>query len=81
MDVTVVCYGVMRDFLPQSDRNKALLTLPETATVQDLLEEMGAPSQLVHVCLLDGRRVGLEEALTEGAEVTLMPPFSGGSPT
>ena len=75
----VVCFGAMREYLPDTSSNGATIELPTAATVHDLVEKLGAPPRLVHMCLLDGRRVEPDEEWGEDAEVTLMPPFSGGS--
>lgn len=81
MTVTVVCFGVMKEYLPDPNRNSARVQLRDEATVRDLLEEMRAPLSLLHMCLIDGRRAEPDEVLREEVEVTLMPPFSGGSPS
>ena len=78
MKVTVVCFGVMREYLPDPGAGSAEIELGAGDTVRSLLDRLGAPERLVHMCLVDGGRVGLEEELREGSEVTLMPPFSGG---
>jgi molybdopterin converting factor small subunit len=78
MRVAVVCFGVMREYLPDPGAGSTGIELADGANVRDLLERLGAPERLVHMCLVDGGRVGLEEELKEGSEVTLMPPFSGG---
>ena len=82
MRVTVVCFGVMREYLPgpgAGSAGSAEIELGEGETVRALLDRLGAPDRLVHMCLVDGGRVGLQEELKEGSEVTLMPPFSGGA--
>jgi len=78
--VTVVCYGAMRGYLPASrSDNRAELELPDGATVGDAVDILGAPRRLVFCALVDGERTALDEALADGAEVTLMPPFTGGA--
>jgi molybdopterin converting factor small subunit len=79
MTVSVVCFGAMRDYLPQ-DRtgNRAQMALPPGATVGDLVDALGAPRRLVFSVLVDGVQAGLDSELSEGGEVTLMPPFAGG---
>jgi sulfur carrier protein ThiS len=79
MDVIVVAFGVMREYLADPRSNKQSVSVPEGARVADLLDRLGVPQRLIHVALVDERRTGLEEVLHEGAEVTLMPPFSGGA--
>ena len=78
MRITVICFGVMREYLPDPGAGSAEIELGEGDTVRALLERLGVPERLVHMCLVDGGRVDLEEQFKEGSEVTLMPPFSGG---
>lgn len=79
MIVTVVCFGAMRDYLPaDADGNRARVELSAGATVGDLVDALGAPRKLVHALLVDGVQGDLARGLDEGAEVTLMPSFSGG---
>lgn len=78
--MAIVCYGGMRDYLP-SDAvdNKGLLEVPEPAYVATAVEALGAPRRSVFVALVDGHRASLDTPLHDGAEVVLMPPFSGGA--
>jgi molybdopterin converting factor small subunit len=77
--VTVVCFGAMRDFLPVSAvGNSADLELAEGARVRDVVGALGAPEGLVHALLVDGIASTVDQRLADGAEVTLMPPFTGG---
>ena len=78
MKVTVVCFGAMRDFLPDPSSGRTRLEIEAGGTVRDVVGALGAPAHLVHSVLVDERRVELDEAVAEGAEVTLMPPFAGG---
>jgi molybdopterin converting factor small subunit len=78
--VTVTCFGAMREYLPATaDGNHAALDLPDGSTVGDLVDALGAPRRLVHALLVDEVQGDLAHGLHEGAAVTLMPPFSGGS--
>jgi molybdopterin converting factor small subunit len=77
--VTVVCFGAMRDYLPEGAAgNRAEVELEKDAKVSDLIDELGAPRRLVFALLVDGAQAGMETSLADGAEVTLMPPFTGG---
>jgi len=81
MKVDTLCFGQMRDFLPDDAfGNRATLELDENARVVDLVHSLGAPERLVYVLLINGERGELDHRLADGDEVTLMPPFSGGSP-
>jgi molybdopterin converting factor small subunit len=80
MFVTIVCFGAMREYLPESaDGNRARIEISDDASLGDLVDTMGAPRRLVHSALVDGERTELSRPLHEGAEVTLMPPFAGGA--
>ena len=69
----------MKEYLPAgSEANRAEVELHDGAEVGDLVDGIGAPRRLVFACLVDGVQAGLDRRLTEGCEVTLMPPFSGG---
>ena len=80
MNIRVQCFGAMRDYLPpEAVDNHVTLQLDAGSTVAGVLETLGAPARLAHWILIDGSRVGLDSPLFEGAEVTLMPPFTGGA--
>ena len=79
MNVTVVCFGAMRDFLPDPSSGRSAVLLAKGGTVRSLVGALGAPEHLIHSVLVDGARVDLDHRLADGAEVTLMPPFAGGS--
>ena len=79
MRVTVVCFGAMREYLPEdATGNRVDLDLEDAATVGSVMDALGAPRRLAYALLIDGRRARLDEAVHPGAEVTLMPPFTGG---
>ena len=82
MKVDVICFGAMRTYLPaESSDNRAEVDVAAGGRVGDLVDALGAPRRLVFALLIDGRQATLEDALHEGAEVTLMPPFAGGERT
>lgn len=79
MKVEIVCFGAMREHLPEDAvDNRAQVELDEAGTVADLMDRLEAPHALAHTVLVDGVRADLSTSLHEGAEVTLMPPFAGG---
>jgi molybdopterin converting factor small subunit len=78
--VEVVCFGALRTYLPeQATDNRAALELPDAARVRDVVQVLGVPDRLVFALLVDGERATPDGELLDGAEVTLMPPFSGGA--
>jgi sulfur carrier protein ThiS len=78
--ITVVCFGRMREHLPEGHRgNRADVEVPENSTVADVTSVLGAPPEEVFAVLIDGVQAKLDEKVVEGSEVTLMPPFTGGA--
>lgn len=75
----MVAFGILRDYLPAPAAGRTVVDVADGARVRDVLGAIGAPPTLLHACLVDGRHASADEALDEGAEVTLMPPFSGGA--
>lgn len=80
MKITIVCFGALRDNLPpNADGNRAKIEVPTGATAQDAAAALGIPERQVYAVLVDGEQQDRSIPLAEGVEVTLMPPFSGGS--
>ncbi|HEX2049832.1 MAG TPA: MoaD/ThiS family protein [Actinomycetota bacterium] len=82
MRVTVTCFGAMRDYLPPAAHdNRAEVDVADDATVGAVVEALGAPRRLVFAVLVDGTQAGLDAPVHDGADVVLMPPFTGGART
>jgi molybdopterin converting factor small subunit len=80
MRVSVICFGSMREHLPATATgNQAEVEVEDAATVGDVVDRLGAPRRLAFSVLVDGVQASLDSPVPEGAEITLMPPFSGGS--
>jgi sulfur-carrier protein len=77
--VTVVCFGAMREFLPDPSSGRNDIEIQAGGTVRDVVGALGAPEQQVFSVLVDGVHADLDRDVPEGAEVTLMPTFAGGS--
>jgi molybdopterin converting factor small subunit len=77
--VTVVCFGAMREYLPAGSNNRAEIEVADESSAGDVIDALGAPRKLVFSLLVDGQQADLDRKLEEGSEVTLMPPFTGGS--
>jgi len=79
VNVQVVCFGILRDHLPEGAvGNVARIEVASGAKVEDLASHLGIPQRQVFALLVNGERANLTQNLQEGDEVTLMPPFSGG---
>jgi molybdopterin converting factor small subunit len=76
--ITVAAFGAMRAYVADKS-GRVELDVPEGCSVSDVVDLLGAPRRLVFAVLVDGLQSDLEAPVHEGAEVTLMPPFAGGS--
>lgn len=80
MTVTVLLFGLLRDYLPSGTRgNSASIELPEGADIETLVLELQIPYRRVYALLVNGQQAEGSALLNDGDEVTLMPPFSGGA--
>lgn len=79
MRVTLICFGALRDFLPDPKANSAVVEVADGARVSDVAAALGIPVRLLHAVLVEGEKALPSTSVQEGAEVTLMPPFSGGA--
>jgi molybdopterin converting factor small subunit len=82
LEVKVLCFGAMREFLPPgTSANSTVVQVPPGSRVGHVVDAFGAPRRLVYALLVDGVQATLESEVQHGSEVTLMPPFAGGSET
>jgi molybdopterin converting factor small subunit len=80
MQVTVQCFGALREHLPDdAEGNVARVDLADGATTAALVDALAAPRGLVHALLVNEEPSDLDRVLVEGDRVTLMPQFTGGS--
>ena len=80
LEVKVLCFGAMREFLPpDSPGNSTVVQIPSGSRAGHVVDALGAPRRLVYALLVDGVQATLESEVQDGSEVTLMPPFAGGS--
>lgn len=80
MKIFVACFGGLRSYVSlPSENGRVEIRLPGDASIGDLLAALHIPAAAVFSVLVDGVRADRSTPLREGAEVTLMPLFSGGS--
>ncbi|MCL6581492.1 MAG: MoaD/ThiS family protein [Firmicutes bacterium] len=75
--VVVRVVGHAREFFP-GGRDRFDLELDRPARVADILTKLGVGRALVMTAIVGGRRRDLDHPLTDGDEVILMTPPSGG---
>ncbi len=77
--VTVTLFADLRRFLPRGADGPQRYTVPEGATVADLLAAVGIESREDVTAAVDGELAGRDTVLREGAEVMLLSPMEGGA--
>jgi molybdopterin converting factor small subunit len=79
MKVRVKLMGTLRDRLPAEARGQADVELPAGATLQALLDQVGAGGSHVHAVMVnDGMETDRQRLLAEGDSVVVIPPVAGG---
>lgn len=71
--------GELRGFLPDGDRGEGPVELPGPATIDDLLVHLAIPERELLVVGLNGTKAPHTDALSDGDEVTIVAPMTGGS--
>jgi len=77
MQVNVLAFGPIADKIGGREHQ---IDIPPNSSVRFLLEEMGLDMWLGQgiVISINGTKVGEDEPISEGDEVALLPPVSGG---
>jgi molybdopterin converting factor small subunit len=81
MKVQVELYATLTKFLPPgAEGRKAMVELPEGATVGDLLKRLGIPDGMAALHLVNGTHQPPETVLKDGETLAMFPPLAGGAP-
>jgi sulfur carrier protein ThiS len=76
--ITVAFFADLRRFLPRGVDGPQRYTVPEGATVADLLAAIGVEPGSEVIIAVDGELAARETLLRDGAEVMLLNPMEGG---
>ena len=76
--ITVVCFGALRERISARPGGSIQVDVADGADVGAVVDGLSIPRALASMVLIDGRQAHLDDVVTEGCEVTLMPPFAGG---
>jgi hypothetical protein len=77
--VNVTFFADLRRFLPRGADGPQRYTVPERATVDDLLAVIGVASDADLTIAVDGEQAERSTPLREGADVMLLSPMEGGA--
>jgi sulfur carrier protein ThiS len=90
MRITVECFGILRDSASacsefsagaaaaSADRPMRTVELPEDATIRALIRKLAIEPGLVAFATVGGAQRPLDHVLSDGDDVKLVPPVSGG---
>jgi sulfur carrier protein ThiS len=84
MQITFKLYANLTDYLPVESRvsNRVTLEIASDATIAKIIEPFRLPTKLVHLVLINGVYVPLDQlstkTLVEGDVLAIWPPVAGG---
>ena len=73
--------GELRRYLPEGNRGEGPVELAGPATIDDLLIQLEIPERELLVVGLNGTKAPHTDALSDGDEVTIVAPMTGGAAT
>ncbi len=77
MKVTVSCVGHASQYFPGGE-SKMTVEFPSPRSIDDVLVEIGFPTELVMFALVNGERAETGRLLSHGDDVVLVSPLAGG---
>ena len=77
MKINLELMGPLVDFLPNSDRGKAVFNLTNDSTIADMLDKLKIKRKVV-VAVNGDEEKGLDHVLSDGDEVLVFTVVSGG---
>ena len=74
------CFANLADHLPPAARGgRTILTVPDGATVADVLHRLALPEGLPRLVLVNGTDAAPARRLAAGDVVSVLPPLAGGA--
>ena len=77
MEINLELMGPLVDFLPNSDRGKAVMNLTNDSSIADMLDKLKIKQKVV-VAVNGDEEKGLDHVLSDGDEVLVFSLVSGG---
>ena len=77
MKINLELMGPLVDFLPDSDKGKAAMTMNDDCTIADMLNKLQIKRKVV-VAVNGDEEKGLDHVLSDGDEVLVFTVISGG---
>jgi len=81
MKIEVALYATLSKYLPAGAQNrKAVIEVKDGATVREVMNHLGIPSDFPNILLVNGRQAPDGSVLKDGETLSIFPPMAGGSP-
>jgi molybdopterin converting factor small subunit len=77
MNITLKLYTVLREYLPEDFKDN-ILSIPDNSKVVDVINMLKIPDDLPRIILINGAQKKPESELSDGDELSMFPPISGG---
>ena len=77
MNITLKLYTVLREYLPV-DLKDNILSIPDNSKVVAVINMLKIPDELPKIILINGAQKKPESELSDGDELSMFPPISGG---
>ena len=79
MKVEVRLFATLGPYMPKgSEGDRAILEVPEGTTVGQIVGSLGIPPAASAITVVNGHDAPTEHVLTDGDELAMFPPLSGG---
>ena len=77
MNITLKLYTVLREYFPEGLKDNCL-SLPDNSKVIDVINMLNIPEELPKIILINGAQKKPESIISDGDELSIFPPISGG---
>ena len=77
MNIILKLYTVLREYLPEDIKDNTL-SIPDNSKVVDVINMLKIPDDLPKIILINGAQKKPESELSDGDELSMFPPISGG---
>jgi molybdopterin converting factor small subunit len=77
--ISVKLFATLKKYLPAGSQDGTTLTLPKGSTVQDVVDALKIPRDHAGMLVAGDTYVEIGTPLTEGLQLSIFPPLSGGA--